>query len=185
MDYRLLGLCSLDLDSLDYAAPWTIALCPWSFSRQQYWSELPFPSPGDLPGPGIEPISPALAGRFFTIESPGKPNYHFTVLLIVTLEITRVYLKLVCLPFPNKARTLDYLNSTYSFVLFCYIFYCYTYVKSLKTVLLCQNNNICIFFFPMLLSPLHYSASIWDHFCIASRALLNISLSEDLLGNNC
>ena len=74
-----------------FAAPWTIAcqaLSPWGFSRQQYWSELPFPSPGDLPGPGKEPISPALAGRFFTIESPGKPNYHFTVLLIVTLEIT-------------------------------------------------------------------------------------------------
>ena len=35
------------------------------FSRQEYWSGLPFPSPGDLPGPGIEPMSPALAGRFF------------------------------------------------------------------------------------------------------------------------
>ena len=35
------------------------------FSRQEYWSELPFPSPGDLPRPGIEPMSQALAGRFF------------------------------------------------------------------------------------------------------------------------
>jgi hypothetical protein len=42
-------------------------------SRQKYWSGLPFPSPGDLPfDPGIEPMSPALAGRFFTIEPPGK-----------------------------------------------------------------------------------------------------------------
>ena len=44
------------------------------FSRQQYWSALPFP--GDLPNPGIEltsPVSPALAARFFTIEPPGKP----------------------------------------------------------------------------------------------------------------
>ena len=35
------------------------------FFTQEYWSGLPFPSPGDLPGPGIEPMSPALAGRFF------------------------------------------------------------------------------------------------------------------------
>ena len=43
------------------------------FSRQGYWSGLPFPSPGDLPKPGIEPAPPALAGRFFTAEPPGKP----------------------------------------------------------------------------------------------------------------
>ena len=43
------------------------------FSRQEYWGGLPFPSPGDLPHPGIEPGSPALAGRFFTTEPPGKP----------------------------------------------------------------------------------------------------------------
>ena len=42
------------------------------FPRQEYWSGQPFPSPGDLPDPGIEPVSPALAGRFFTAESPGK-----------------------------------------------------------------------------------------------------------------
>ena len=40
------------------------------FSRQECWSGLPFPSPGDLPDPGVEPVSPALAGGFFTIESP-------------------------------------------------------------------------------------------------------------------
>ena len=47
------------------------------FSRQEYWSRLPFPTPGDLPDPGIEPaspVSPALAGRFFTTAPPGKPN---------------------------------------------------------------------------------------------------------------
>ncbi|KAB0349667.1 hypothetical protein FD755_015209 [Muntiacus reevesi] len=43
------------------------------FSRQKYWSGLPFPSPGDLPDPGIKPVSPALAGRFFTTEPPRKP----------------------------------------------------------------------------------------------------------------
>ena len=43
------------------------------FSQQEYWSRLPFPSPGDLPGAEIEPMSPALTGRFFTTEPPGKP----------------------------------------------------------------------------------------------------------------
>ena len=43
------------------------------FSRQEYWSGLPFSSPGDLPDPGIEHASPALAGWFFTTEPLGKP----------------------------------------------------------------------------------------------------------------
>ena len=46
------------------------------FSRQGYWSGLLFPSPGDLPDTGIEPVFPALAGRFFTAEPPGKPREH-------------------------------------------------------------------------------------------------------------
>jgi len=45
------------------------------FSRQQHWSGLPFPSPGDLPNPGIKPASPALASGGFTTEPPGKPKY--------------------------------------------------------------------------------------------------------------
>ena len=42
------------------------------FSRQEYWNGLSFPTPGDLPDPGIEPRSPALAGGYFTTEPPGK-----------------------------------------------------------------------------------------------------------------
>ena len=59
-----------------FATPWTIALqAPLSmrFSRQKYWSGLLFPSPGDIPDPGIEPVSPALTDKFFTTESLGKP----------------------------------------------------------------------------------------------------------------
>ena len=57
------------------ATPWTVAhQAPLSmgFSRQEYWSGLPCPPPGDLPKPGIEPaclMSPALAGRFFTTSA--------------------------------------------------------------------------------------------------------------------
>ena len=45
------------------------------FPRQEYWSGLPFPSPGDLPGPGIEPGFPVLADGFFTTKPPGKPIF--------------------------------------------------------------------------------------------------------------
>ena len=59
-----------------FAIPWTVAYqAPPStgFSRQEYWSGLPFPSPGDLPDPGIEPRSPALQADTLTSEPPGKP----------------------------------------------------------------------------------------------------------------
>ena len=56
--------------------PWTVAL-PGSpsmgFSRQEYWSGLPFPSPGDLPDPGIKPGSPALEADALTSEPQGNP----------------------------------------------------------------------------------------------------------------
>ena len=60
-----------------FATPWTVARqAPLSigFSRQEYWSGLPCPPSGDLPGPGIEPSSPAspTVGRFFTTEPSGK-----------------------------------------------------------------------------------------------------------------
>ena len=48
-------------------------LCPWGFSRQEYWSRLPCPPPGHLPDPGIEPRSPPLQMDSLTAEPPGKP----------------------------------------------------------------------------------------------------------------
>ena len=50
----------------------TRILCPWGFSRQEYWSGLPCPPPGDLPNPGIEPRPPALQADSLPAESPGK-----------------------------------------------------------------------------------------------------------------
>ena len=69
--------------SRSFVAPWTVdrqALLCMGFSRQEYLSELPFPPASDLPDPGIKPVSPTLAGGFFTAEAweafpPGKPNY--------------------------------------------------------------------------------------------------------------
>ena len=64
-----------------FETPWTIAHqapVPMEFSRQKYWSGLPFPTSEDLPDPGIEPASPALADGFFTTLPPGKPNFSST-----------------------------------------------------------------------------------------------------------
>ena len=61
-----------------FVTPWTIAYqAPPSmgFSRQECWSGLPFPSPGDLPDPGIKPRSPALQADAFPSAPPGKPVY--------------------------------------------------------------------------------------------------------------
>ena len=67
-----------------FATPWTVAhQAPPSmgFSRQEYWSGLPFPSPGDLPEPGIEPASPAFQADALTFEPPGKHALHKMFLL--------------------------------------------------------------------------------------------------------
>ena len=55
---------------------WTLAHqvpLAMGFPRQENWSGLPFPSPRDLPDPGVKPTSPPLAGGFFVTEPPGKP----------------------------------------------------------------------------------------------------------------
>ena len=60
---------------------WTVACQPplsIRFSRQEYWSELPFPSPGDFPHPRIEPGSLALQADSLPSESPGKPFCRYT-----------------------------------------------------------------------------------------------------------
>ena len=65
-----------------FVSPGTVAhQIPLSmvFSRQEYWSGWPCPPPGDLPNPGIELESPALAGGFFTTEPPGKSHFYDTV----------------------------------------------------------------------------------------------------------
>ena len=75
--YRIKGGKSLS-HVWPFATPWAVAYqAPLSmeFSRQEYWSELPFPSPGDLPDPGIEPGSPTLQADALPSEPPGKPCY--------------------------------------------------------------------------------------------------------------
>ena len=77
MSLNLLLLFNRCVVSNSLCPPWTVACqAPLSvgFPRQEYWSGLPLTSPGGLPDPGIVPVSPALAGGFFTTEPPGKPH---------------------------------------------------------------------------------------------------------------
>ena len=62
-----------------FVTPWTVAhqaLLSMGFSRQEYWGGLSFPSPEDLPNPGIKPRSPALQADSFPAEPPGKERGH-------------------------------------------------------------------------------------------------------------
>ena len=62
--------CPTLCDPVDCSLPASLSM---GFSRQEYWSGLPFPSPVGLPDPGIEPVSPALEADALTFEPPGKP----------------------------------------------------------------------------------------------------------------
>ena len=75
-NFRSIRCCLVTQSCPTLAIPWTRVLqAPPSmrFPRQEYWTGLPFPPPGDLPSPGIEPESPAFAGRFLTTEHVERP----------------------------------------------------------------------------------------------------------------
>ena len=72
---KLLQSCQTLCNPMDCAHQ---ALLSMGFSRQEYWSGLPFLPPGDIPDPGIKATPPALAGRIFTTEPPGKPSCVYT-----------------------------------------------------------------------------------------------------------
>ena len=82
-----------------FVTPWTVVYqAPPStrFSRQEYWSGLPFPSPGHLPNPGIKPGSPALQADALMSEPPGKPLVDITSLnLHIRMHIARAFKKRV------------------------------------------------------------------------------------------
>ena len=70
--YKRARMCAQSLSRVRlFVTPWTVtrqALLSMGFSRQEYWSGLPFPSPGDLPNPGMEPGSPALQADALSSE---------------------------------------------------------------------------------------------------------------------
>ena len=75
-----------------FVTPWILALqAPLSigFSRKEYWSGLPFPLPGDLPDPGIEPMSSVSAGRFFTTSS----TWEALIIIQIIFKLTLIFWK--------------------------------------------------------------------------------------------
>ena len=87
-----------------FATPWTVACqAPLSmgFSRQEYWSRLPCPPPGDLPNPGIKPRSPALQADSLPAELPKKPH------ICVYIHISE---SLCCTPETNNFVNQPYFN---------------------------------------------------------------------------
>ena len=103
-----------------FATPWTVACqAPLSmgFPRQEYWSGLPFPPPGDLPSPGIEPASAALAGRFFTTEPPGKP---FVKYLLKAFKINPTVTKIATIHSSHLSKQVPRLVKTSSLKLLGY-----------------------------------------------------------------
>ena len=84
-----------------FATLWTVAYqAPPSmgFSRQEYWSGLPLPSPGDLPKPGIEPGSPTLEADALTSEPPGKPNIYIHMYIFVYIVLVSNHVQIFCDP---------------------------------------------------------------------------------------
>ena len=73
----MLSCVQLFVTPMDYSPPASLSMV---LSWQKYWCGLPFPPPGDLPDPGIEPASPTLAGGFFTTEPSGKPRLWYLVI---------------------------------------------------------------------------------------------------------
>ena len=77
-----------------FVTPWAAASqAPPSmgFSRQEYWSGVPFPSPGDLPDSGIEPGSPVLRVDALPSKPPGKPNYTYIYMYIYMYIYIYIY----------------------------------------------------------------------------------------------
>ena len=100
-----------------FATPWTVAyqaLPSIRFSRQEYWSGLPFHSPGDLPDPGIEPRSPALQADTLPPEPRGKPEYQVVNLMIKFGEFMTAKQAHGTAPLPSKLlqQSLDRADKT-------------------------------------------------------------------------
>ena len=124
--------CSVASVMSDSAIPWTVACqAPQSMrlSSQEYWSGLPFPSPGELPDPGIEPKSPAgpvLQADYFLLSHEGSPSYSNYLRSIQVINIcdllTRYYL---------ECSTIDSYreNSNFSSKSIKYIYIIYRYIK--------------------------------------------------------
>ena len=93
----------------DSVFPWTLghqASLSMEFSRQEYWSGLPLPSPGHLPEPGIEPWVSRMAGRFLTIWDIRKAHVKRWVTSQRMRIITRIKLEEICFLLKNQYKSI-------------------------------------------------------------------------------
>ena len=94
--YFFICCCLVAQLCLTLVTPWTVvahqAPLSMGFPRQGCWDKLPYPTPGDLPNPGIDLASPALAGEFFTAEPPGKLCFYLFI-FIFSLPLLVAYCK--------------------------------------------------------------------------------------------
>ena len=139
-------LCHVQL----FVTPWTVAhQAPLSREspKQEYWSGLPFPSPGDLPDPGIKPTSPALAGWFFITEPPGKfQSFTFDSLYVPNSQETNhfgqagINLRLVYFSFSKQSMKVLGMLKCINFQKQQFMLFIYSPVP-FKLTLLWQNSN--------------------------------------------
>ena len=116
------------------------------FPRQEYWSGLPFTSPGDLPSPRIYPTSPALAGRFFITELLGKPPGHILITLILLiivclLTVKDLHLSVIETTFTSFPKVSNHYNTHSKFKI---LLFKYRELQSPKSFFL--NNQIRVTF---------------------------------------
>ena len=110
----LLLLFSCQVMSDPFETPWTVSRqAPLSVGlpRQECWSVLPFPSPGDLPDRGIEPMSSVLTSGIFTTEPPGKPLLLATCLQKAWTRYNRTFISTLCIIAGNNPNIYQKQNS--------------------------------------------------------------------------
>ena len=130
------------------------------FSRQEYWSGLPFPSPGDLSDPGIEPKSPSLQADALPSEPPGKPIQYCRFSLVIYFIHSSIYIYVYPnLPIPSPTCPLVSIH-LFSMSLYFYLEPCPRALCQQPSDSL-REDTLEFFVYPLLLLP--GSAWCWIH----------------------
>ena len=126
--------------------PWTVApQAPLSmgFPRQEHWSGLPFPSPGDLPNPGLEPTfltSPSLAGGFFPASATWEAHVSFYIPISDVSESSSCFKSL-------PTSSIDhFFNCHHSNIVYCGVNFCFPHDKLCWPYFHVPIGRLCIFF---------------------------------------
>ena len=166
-----------------FATPWTTQ--PMEFSRAGYWSGSPFPSPGDLPNPGIKPRSPVLQAGCLPAEPPGKPSIYLPTYLFAYLSpnYLSVYLSmkisiyLVCL----STHLLVYLSTYLPVYLPTYLpIYLPTHLPILSTYLSIYLLSHLLSTYPFIIY-LYFYVRLFLYLCLyESESVSHLLVSDSL-----